>query len=151
LGATRSLEAPQQALPFKMCFFLRLFFFSPPTFFSHLIENHVGHAKFQSYPLFYWEILIFFIFYFYSWPFCKISNYFQFHDSILICYVVFSNFVLICFINFLILFLNWFLLSISPFKQKFIFVFHFNFDPYFLDCFFFPFVKLIFRSDLTLQ
>jgi hypothetical protein len=140
------LEEPQRALPFKLCFFLQLFFSSPLTFFSHLIENHVGHAKFHSCSFFIIIEKALFFFMFVSWPFYKISICFQIHHSILICYAIFSSFF-----NFLVLFLNWFLLSISPCKQKFIFVFHFNFDPHSLDYFFFPFVKLIFCSDLTLQ
>jgi hypothetical protein len=43
-----------------------IFFSSQPTLLFSPFENRVGHAKFQSCPLIYWDVkfIIFFIFYF---------------------------------------------------------------------------------------
>jgi len=71
-------------------------------------------------------IFLFFIFYFYSWPFYRSFIYLQFHPSIPMAYIFFL--IWSSFFYFFGLLLNWFFFSISPFIQKIICIFYFNFD-----------------------
>jgi len=68
------------------------------------------------------SIFILFISNFCSWPFYKISVFFQFHHWIQICnmlfFLIWSSFFWLIFILFWVILLNWFFFSILPFNKK---------------------------------
>jgi len=109
------------------------FLFSFHPFISSPLKICASHGNIQSFPLIYRDLHFgLYSFGFCSWLFCKTLICFQFHLSISIYDIFFSNSVLI-FLNFFgFLFLNNCSFQFHPSIKKIIFIFYFYFGPFFI-------------------
>ena len=152
-----SLKVSSFPLPFKTTqWSLVAQFVADNTFFSlsflsSTLEICVRHAKFYTFPFIFPFQLILLIFNFCFWSFCKTLICFQFHHSIPIQNVVFSNLVLILLIIIFCVMLNQFFFLISPFNKKIVRISYFSFDPHCFYCFFVFLLNWFFLFNFTIQ